>query len=65
MQFKFSGSSNYGHSTIITKKTYSSDGARAYAYVTGRTSDTQYNNNQAADNIAPGGSKRTIMVYNY
>ncbi|MCR4963703.1 MAG: amidase domain-containing protein [Firmicutes bacterium] len=65
LQLKFYGNSDYGHSTIITQKKYSKDGSRAYAYVTGRTSGTQYNNNQAADDMAPGGSKRTIYVYNY
>lgn len=64
LQLKNSGASNYGHSTIITVKKRSTDGKRCYAYVTGRTSKTQYNNNQAADDMAPGGSKRTIMIYN-
>lgn len=65
LQLRSSGSSIYGHSTIITQKTYSRDGARAYALVTGRTSSTQYNDNYAADDMAPNGSKRTIYVYNY
>ena len=65
LQLKFSGSTSYGHSTIITFKRFSNDGDRAYALVTGRSSDRQYNDNQAADDMAPGGSKRTIYVYNY
>ena len=64
MQFGNS-SSSFSHSTIITKKDYSSDGDRAYALVTGRTSATQNNNNQAADDMFPNGYKRTIYVYNY
>lgn len=64
LQLRFSGNSSYSHSTIITRKVLSTDGTRAYAYVTGRTSDSSYNNNQAADDMAPGGSKRTIFVYN-
>ena len=64
MQFRFNGSSTYSHSTIITIKERSSDGARCYAYVTGRTSDTQYNNNKAASDMAPVGTQRTIGVYN-
>ncbi|MDE5964812.1 MAG: amidase domain-containing protein [Eubacterium sp.] len=64
LQLKNSGASNYSHSTIITIKKRSTDGKRCYAYVTGRSSKTMYNNNQAADDMAPGGSKRTIMIYN-
>lgn len=65
MQFKASGASSYSHSTIITLKEYSSDGDRAYAYVTGRTADDWFNDNQSADEMFPNGSKRTIYVYNY
>lgn len=64
MQFKASGSSVYSHSTIITQKKYSDDRARCYAYVTGRTSKSSYNNNTAAADMFPGGAKRTIWVYN-
>lgn len=65
MQFRFNDSSTYTHSTIITIKKASSDGTRHYAYVTGRTSDTSYNNNKAASDMAAVGTQRTIMVYNY
>lgn len=58
-------STSYAHSTIITKKKLSNDGERAYAYVTGRTSSSQYNDNQAASDIYPNGKKRVIFVYNY
>lgn len=64
LQLRKSGETNYGHSTIITIKKRSTDGKRCYAYVTGRSSKTMYNNNQAAADMAPGGSKRTIMIYN-
>lgn len=64
LQFKASGSSVYSHSTIITQKKYSDDRARCYAYVTGRTSKSSYNNNTAAADMFPGGAKRTIWVYN-
>jgi len=56
--------SNFYHSTIITEKTYSADGKKVYAYVTGRSSDIQYNNNQAVDDAAPNIQKRVISVYN-
>lgn len=64
LQFAKSGSSTYSHSTIITQKKKSSDNTRSYAYVTGRTSKTSYNNNTAAADMFPNGSKRTIMVFN-
>ena len=63
LQFGTSLSSFY-HSTIITVKTYSGDGGKVYAYVTGRSSDIQYNNNQAVDDAAPNTQKRVISVYN-
>ncbi|BAE83178.1 hypothetical protein DSY1389 [Desulfitobacterium hafniense Y51] len=65
VQFRFSGNSVYSHSTIITRKVYSADQSRAYAYVTGRSDPYNYNDNDPVDNMAPGGSKRTIYVYNY
>lgn len=64
LQFKPSGQTDYAHSTIITVKVYSSDRSRAYATVTGRASDTSYNNNTPAANIYPGSTKRIIFVYN-
>lgn len=64
LQFKASGASAYSHSTIITQKKRSSDKARCYAYVTGRTSKTSYNNNTAAADMFPNGLKRYIWVYN-
>lgn len=64
LQLKYSLKSKYTHSTIITIKKKSADNTRSYAYVTGRTSAKQYNNNQAAADMAPNGSKRVISVYN-
>lgn len=64
MQFSSSTTSDYSHSTIITKKV-SGSGGRSYAYVTGRTSKTRNNNNVSADDVLPNGLKRTISVYNY
>ncbi len=64
MQFQDPSDGVWWHSTIITVKNYSSDGARAYALVTGRTNDYSNNDNQPAEEIYPGGYKRTIFVYN-
>ncbi|MBO6055017.1 MAG: amidase domain-containing protein [Oscillospiraceae bacterium] len=64
LQLKFFGSSSYGHSTIITTKQYSYDGERAYALVTGRTSDNAANDNKPVSEW-PTATKRTIFVYNY
>lgn len=62
IQFDFDGNKSFDHSTIITKRT-SSDG-RYYAYVTGRTGDNKYNNNQSADDMSPTYNPRVINVYN-
>lgn len=65
LQVRPSGSSSYTHSTIITIKKDSNDGTRSYAYVTGRTSKTSYNYNQAVSDMSPSGTKRVMNVYNY
>jgi len=65
MQFKPQGGSKYTHSAIITAKSFSADGTIAYAYVTGRTSSWQNNDNEPADTMFSGGNKRTIYVFNY
>lgn len=64
MQFDFDGDSSFDHSTIITVKSYSSDGERAYAYVTGRTGDDRFNNNQSADDMSPTYTPRALFIYN-
>ncbi len=62
MQLSVSPTTDYGHSTIITKKSKVDN--HSYAYVTGRTADNWYNYNQSAEDVYPGGGKRTISVYN-
>lgn len=64
MQFDFNGDGAFDHSTIITLKTYSSDGERCYAYVTGRTGDDWYNDNQSADDMSPTYTPRALFIYN-
>lgn len=64
MQFNFDGTGGYDHSTIVTEKRYSSDGARCYAYVTGRTGDGVYNNNKSADEMSPVNPVRALFIYN-
>lgn len=64
MQFDFNGDSDFDHSTIITVKSYSSDGERCYAYVTGRTGDDRYNDNQSADDMSPTYTPRVLFIYN-
>ena len=63
LQFGFeSDGSSFNHSTIITKREQS-DG-RYYAYVTGRTGDNKYNDNQSVYFMNAQASPRVINVYN-
>lgn len=60
IQSKNSNNSSYVHSMIITRKEDAS--TRIYAYVTGRTSSTRYDDNKDIREIYPNGDKRTIYV---
>ena len=62
LQFDFEADGSFNHSTIITKREQS-DG-RYYAYVTGRTGDNKYNNNQSVYSMNAQASPRVINVYN-
>lgn len=66
LQFYLSGSyNNWRHSTIITEYYETNTALVLGALVTGRTGKGAYNNNQKAEEIYPGDSKRVIKLSGY
>ncbi|KAA8747954.1 hypothetical protein FE296_20195 [Paenibacillus sp. UASWS1643] len=66
LQFYLSGSyNNWRHSTIITEYYETNTMSVLGALVTGRSGKNSYNNNQKAEEIYPGDSKRVIKLTGY
>ncbi|MFE6076907.1 amidase domain-containing protein [Paenibacillus sp. NPDC057886] len=66
LQFYLSGSyNNWRHSTIITEYYETNTNLVLGALVTGRSGKNSYNDNQKAEEIYPGDSKRVIKLTGY